>query len=467
MTTFQRLGARENGRRPSIDQRSSADGRKKQIVPTRASTSWAPRRPRWFVARLATVLFATSLVGWATSVSASGFAVPEQDHQATAMGGSRVARVHDASAVYYNPGGLAFAKGQVLVGATALVLGESLYQGQGPGVGEGTTGEQVTGVDLLAHAYLSRPLSKSLVAGLGIYSPFWMSTEWDNPSGFSGRYLATESDLRTYDFHPTIAYRISDTFGVGVGVIYRLTDLAVGRRIPGENPFTGQTQDIGDWQAESDFEGAFGWSLGVQQHFENFSWGVSYRSAIDVDYAGVGTLTQISTGNEQLDALNASVFPYGRDLAISSNIDFPDQLTLGAAIGFGNATLELDVSRTGWSSFDRWVVDSPTFTDLSRTYLQQFDDTMAFRLGFELARPNGAALHAGFAVDESPQPSSTVGPLFVDADRTILSAGYSRDWLRVALQWTDFAERQVGDNVDDFNGSYRNSAWMLGVSVVQ
>ncbi len=441
--------------------RSSSSGYRLSINQLSAGRAVALPDLRLLVGVLIWLLFAAS------PSLAAGFAVTDQDPQATAMGGARAARVGDPSAIYYNPGGLAFAKANVLVGATASVLSESLYQGQGPGIGVGAVAEQETGVDLPAHAYLSRPLSQRLVAGLGIYSPYWMSTEWSDPDNFAGRYLATESDLRTYDLHPTLAYRLSDGLGIGAGLIYRVSDLSVSRRLPGENPFTGQVQDIANWQAESDFEGAFGWSLGIQQRLRSISWGASYRSEIEVQYAGVGRLTQISTGNDQLDELNAASLPFGQELGIASSITFPEVLTVGLAASLGKAVLEVDVSRTGWSSFDRLVIDSPSAPELTRTYMEFFEDTMTYRLGFQYGRPNGSSLFGGFAIDESPQPDSTVGPLFVDADRTVLSVGYSRDWLRVALQWIEFAERQVTSNVDDFNGNYRNTAWSLGVSVFQ
>ena len=62
---------------------------------------------------------------------------------------------------------------------------------------------------------------------------------------------------------------------------------------------------------ESDFDTGYGFTVGLLHKVNpSFSWGLSYRSAIDIDYAGDARFPQISTGFPQLDAAVQRMLPF-------------------------------------------------------------------------------------------------------------------------------------------------------------
>src|SRR4029079_7614035 len=102
----------------------------------------------------------------------------------------------------------------------------------------------------------------------------------------------------------------------------------------------------------------YGWNAGILHKVTpRFSWGLSYRSKITVDYSGDARISQISTGNATVDALLRTRIPYDTNLPVKTGIDFPDMASLGVAVGITpDILVEADVNRTGWSSFKSVVI---------------------------------------------------------------------------------------------------------------
>jgi long-chain fatty acid transport protein len=411
---------------------------------------------------------ALAVAAVARPAGAAGFGFADQGAKASGMAGAFVAQADDPTALYYNVGGLALApkKKKLAAGVTTSTLNESLYQGRSPGIGAGTTGAQESGMLFPAHAYLVKALGDHGAVGLGAYSPFVLSSRWQDPDGFAGRHVATEAAMKTYDIAPGVAWKLGPRIGVGAGAVYRLAKVTVVRRFEGTNPFTDQPQDFASIHAETDLEGGIGWNAGVLVKLKALSVGLSYRSPISIDLGGAGTLSAVPTGNAQLDQLIAATLPLGQELAVRSGVDFPATLTAGVAVELTAATvLEVDVDWTGWSSFEELAVTFPDDPDFSRVYPLAFEDAVSFRLGLGTKLLSGLQLRLGAATEASPQPGRTVGPLLPDGDRTVLAAGIGKDWLDVAVGWQQYAERTVTDSVEGLNGTYRGSAWLLAITI--
>lgn len=400
----------------------------------------------------------------------AGFSAPDPGVKAMGLGGAFVARASDPTAGFYNPGGLALLKkGKLTVGAAGLSLNESQFRGSSPGIGAGTTGEQEKGWTIPPHAFTALPLGEKMKLGIGIYTPFSFKTEWADPSDFSGRTIATGGELESYDVNTSIAFKVTPTFGFGVGAIYRSSKFSMDRRIQGLNPTTGLFQDVGSLAVETDYDTGFGWNAGfLHQIGKSFAWGVTYRGPIDVDYAGAGRLTQISTGNAQVDALNRATFPYDTDLPIFTSISFPDAATLGIGFAPGkNAWIEVDVTQTGWSRFEGMAVSFPFNTTFSRTVQGPWEDALSYRLGMQYEVGGGIQLRVGYGFEESPQPDASLGPLLPDAERNIFSAGIGRDWLDIGFQLIAPQTRTTVTSSDGLNGLYKGNSYLVGISVTK
>ena len=408
---------------------------------------------------------------------ASGFALFAHGTKAAGMAGAFVAQADDPSAVYYNIGGLALEEKRnaadqevkerkLTMGASYFVINESLYQGLAPGPGEGTTGEQREISEIVPQIYTVIPISPRLKAGIGLDTPFLLETSWTDPPSFGGRRVASSAKILAYDLDAAISFQWTPKIGVGLGLVYRNAETSVGYRLAGDDPSSGTRVDIADVAVSQETTAGLGYYLGVlHKPGPRFSWGFTYHSAIDIDFDGVGTLTQVLTGNQQLDDLFAATLPFDMDLATQNNIEFPAIARLGVAVNLtGHWLMEVDATWTGWSSIQSYDVHFPTEPLLHKIIPQDFDDTLTLHFGGQYTTRTSTQFRFGIALDESPQPEANTGPLFTDFDDTIVTVGFGRDWLDVAFLWFSRDQRLVLEQVNDINGNYRSNAWMLSVS---
>ena len=404
----------------------------------------------------------------ALPLHASGFAFTDQGAKAAGMAGAFVAQASDPSAIVYNPGGLALLekKKSISAGMAVAAFNESLYQGLPPGIGVGATGEQETSPAIPPHAYVTLPVGRRMVAGVGLYSPFRMNTEWADPGAFVARHQVTKSSIEAWDLAPTLGIQLNPSLGLGIGAVYRSSEVAVSRRIPGE----GIEADIASLDMKTDMEPGYGWTAGLLLKRKRFSVGFSYRSAIETDYLGVGRLTQVETGDPQYDELVRNTLPFGQDLPLSSSLEYPDQATFGVAWNPSKALLvEMDVNRTGWGNVQDLSLSFPASSWLNTAYQLDFKDVMTYRLGASWRLPTGPKLRFGYALDETPQPAAAVGAFLADSDRNIVSVGAGLDWLDVAFSWITYDQRIVteGRDPEALNGNYRANAWTLTISATK
>ena len=131
--------------------------------------------------------------------------------------------------------------------------------------------------------------------------------------------------------------------------------------------------------------------------------------------------------------------------------------------------VEVDLHRTGWSSFSRTEILFPANPDddLDTEIESNWDDVNSYRAGLRWQRKGEWRFGAYF--DENAQPRETLGPLLPDADRRGYSAGYGRAVgkyrLDFALMYIDFRDRGTLTNVEGFNGVYGSKIWLFGVGL--
>jgi long-chain fatty acid transport protein len=414
----------------------------------------------------------------------AGFSFYEQGSKAMGMANAFTAQADDPSALFFNVGGLAFLdERDFYAGVTVVSLGDSTFYGADPTPGLGAPGNQTSDLRFPFHFYWIEPVSDRLSFGLSLTSPFGLATQWDDPVAldpdtlqpirWSGRYISQSAEIRTYDLTPNIGFRITDRLGIGVGVIARFSTVELHRLIDG-NAVDGSIPagtDVGRSVLESDPSTGFGFNFGILHRVcDYFSWGLSYRSKITVDYSGDADLTQILTGNPAIDDPVATALPFGQNLPLDTSIEFPDQASLGLAFRFDPRwLLEVDFNWTGWSSFDELNIEvQPPNESLSETRPQLWDDAINVRAGVRWDRNAKSHWRFGIYWDESPQPEETVSPTLPDADRLGGTVGYGLGTKRfdfdIAVMYVDFEERTTLSNVDNFLGSYRTGNLLLGTS---
>ncbi|HEX4954837.1 MAG TPA: outer membrane protein transport protein [Thermoanaerobaculia bacterium] len=421
--------------------------------------------------RFAALILAIAFTMAATPAMAAGFGIFEQGSKAMGMAGAFTAQADDGSALFHNVGGLAFQRERsIQVGTTLISLGDSQFEGLNPTPGASVTGEQASNLVTPSHIYYVQPIGQRMTFGFSFNNPFGLVTEWDNPDDWAGRFLSTRAELTTYDLAPTLAYQVTPTFGIGLSAVGRLAKVELDRRAARINPFLQRASEIAEVHLESDLNEGYGFNLGVLHKYNSsFSWGLSYRSKIKVDFEGDGRLTQVATGFPQFDGAVAAALPFGRDLPIETSVEFPDMASFGVAIALSpSMLLEVDANWTGWSSFDEVAIVFTENPTLSSTLPENWEDAYNYRIGFRWDLSSTGQLRLGYVYDETPQPEETVSPLLPDANRNGVTIGYGHKGNRFsfdgAIMYLQFDERTTRTNIDRFYGTYESNAWLLGLT---
>jgi long-chain fatty acid transport protein len=425
--------------------------------------------------------FAALVALAAGPIHAAGFSIFEQGTKAMGMAGAFTAQADDPSALFHNAGGLAFiTKRDMSAGFTWIHATEAEFEGANPFPGEGYSAEQKKLSEFPPHLYYVQPINNTWKFGFGVETPFGLVTEWEDPGQFAGRYVSTKASLQVIDLNPTLGWQINPNFGLGFGVIGRVSKVELNRFVPFQDPFNARTIDIGRLELESDFDTGIGFNVGVLHKYNNsFSWGFSYRSKVKVEYGGDAVVNRILTGNPQLDLILGAQVPFDRDLPVETEIEFPDEASLGLAFALSpNLLLETDVNWTGWSSFDEVPI---TFTGTTtggtgnslpdQVLPEHWDDVYNYRAGLRWTTGPTSQWRFGYVFDESPQPEEGVSPLLPDADRNGFTLGYGHTGnigFDVAVMYLDFKERSRARSFPgegDFFGTYNTQAVLLGLTL--
>ncbi|HVG25095.1 MAG TPA: outer membrane protein transport protein [Thermoanaerobaculia bacterium] len=362
----------------------------------------------------------------ASGAFAGGFQVTAQSARAMGMGLASTGVASDASAIYFNPAGLAFQNDPAFtIGGLLATNLEAQYTGPG-----GLTEEQTHSLNVLPQLYYAQPIGPVRL-GIGAYTPFGLPLQWDDRDTFSGRHVSYLANIRTLNLNPTAAFKLGPV-GVGVGVDWVHSKIQLERRRGQTFPGLG-FRDIADAKLESDLADSdgWGWNAGVMWKGGPLQLGAAYRSAIDVDHDAELSIAQIPTGVAPIDAAVGAQLPHAAlDAAVP--VEFPASLNLGASLTVGNTIIAAEADRTDWSSFSQLQVQVPTAPAFGTTRSTNWDDTWAYRLGVEL--PCGAwRCRAGYYKDQTPQPLADVGPVLPDADRNGLTVGLG---IPVGGAWT-------------------------------
>ncbi len=422
------------------------------------------------------VLSAAVVIVLAPSLgAAAGFALFEHGNRGMAMGGAMTAVADDLSAMFWNPGGLAFQidEGvQALAGVTFITAGNQSFVGDSPYPGAGYTAEQVSQVFFPFHFYFAYPLGDRVNFGLSLTNPFGLGTRWEDDH--AGRFISRRADLATYNLSPNLAFKLNDSIGLGVGVDYMIGEIDLIRNIGFIDPFTQQLVDVGRVHMQTDdlSSGGWGWHAGLQVKLPaGLSLGALYRSNITISYDGVADFLQYQSGSPEFDALLATLIPFGQKVPITSEIEFPDYYSVGLAWSDEALTVSAQYGKMGWSSFSELPLTFPGQPQFSDVIEQLYEDSEQYRLGVEWRMSENLALQAGALYDETPQPTISMSPLLGDGDRTGFSLGASFAIGDVAVDvgymYLTFDERCTGGaSIDGYDGCYVDTtAHLIGATL--
>jgi len=392
-----------------------------------------------------TKTMALAVVFAAASAQAAGYWLDDHSARAQGQGGAVSAMVNDASAMFYNPAGIAQGKGlDVIVGDT-LIIPSLTYKAL-----DGTSTSMNTSVNPPPHVYIAAGLTEDLTLGVSLYTPFGAAVNW--PDKWAGRYLATQSVLQTFDINPTIAYRVHSRFRIGIGLDIIKGTVQIGRDVN----FVDSSGSV--------LLGGGGWGVGVnagaqiEMVKDVLYFGGSYRSPVDMKFDGRAHFSDVPVEFQSQLA----------DQKITSKVTLPQVATFG----FGwqpmsNLRFGLEAEFVNWSSFPELKIE---FEDPQLTVPQQktWQNVVAVHVGGEYDINKMISVRLGFVYDPTPTPPETLTPDLPDGTRLKFNVGVgwrSNFGLRADLGYTYVAILDQKSTAIGFAGTYSGGAQVIGITL--
>jgi long-chain fatty acid transport protein len=340
-----------------------------------------------------------ALAACGSAAHAAGYALIEQN--ASGLGNAyagQAASAQDASTIFFNPAGMTMLPDRQVVLAGHLIKPGAEFGGTvTPNIGGGDGGD-AGDLAFVPNAYFAFRLTPEVHLGIGAFAPFGLKTEYD--STWVGRVHAIESELKTINVNPSIAWKLSDALSLGAGVSIQYIEAtltnATGAGLP---PAVGAVK--GD-------DYGWGYNLGLLwQASERTRFGLAYRSKID----------HTLEGDLKVNGIVAATPVY-------ADVTLPDSASLSAFHRVNDRwDVMADVSWMGWRSFDVLNVVNAAGTSVTPRTPEHWDDTWRVSVGANWRLNDRLTLRGGVAYDETPVSDRFRTARIPDEDRTWLAFG--------------------------------------------
>ena len=400
-------------------------------------------------------------------LGADDFTFHEPSARAAALGGAFTARADDATALFYNPAGLAFLGGFRLKTNVAFDRRTTSAAWPDGGPGFESAPSEITG----AHGVSWQPV-KGVTIGTGLFSPFNYESTWT--PGWSGETLCSRNRLRSLYFRTVLAVEVVKGLALSGGVDVVSSSLRWRHNIPFDlDPYP--LAHAIDVESSHALHGSgLGFVAGaLWKVLPSLQIGVRYQQSVAIDYAGTDIF------NHQLDISGESVPDpsggsrrvydlidlYYRTQNVTGRLTLPREIACGAAFSpLARLSLYLDVQWDRWSDLGDWIFRSvnegdainPAFTPVYQEFYgldlnygvqgmaAALKDTRNIKAGLEFRPKQYLAVRAGYAHHQSSVDEAGRTPVYPDLDRSVYSLGFGYEGPLFSI-WGD------GEKVSDLS----------------
>lgn len=333
------------------------------------------------------------------SVSAAGFRLPNQSAFATARGNAFVATANNASAVYYNPAGIAQHDGQEIeLGLYSINFSVDANKAGG-------SFSNNDEIQFVPQAFYTNA-SESWSWGIGLYAPFGLGNEWPENTDFTS--ITTSAEITYLSLSPVIAKELMPNLSLGFGLTINYVDAELEQGIglvPGDR-FNYSGNDYG-----------LGFVIGVLWDSEgSHRIGANYRSGVTHNLSGNSRVSFIPTSsNSDLEIEIPATFTVGYAYQPNETWDF-----------------EMNIEWGDWSKLDQVVItNSPLGVNVPIDFA--WEDGLIYQFG-ATRKFDSYALSFGYDYNEGIQSDDFYTPAISDANRHWFNIGVSK--LETNNPWT-------------------------------
>jgi long-chain fatty acid transport protein len=373
------------------------------------------------------------------------------------------------SSMFWNPATITQASRGFTVETDAIL--DSPHANVTPTLATSPTGVDLTGLgssgDLFDKAtfvpafYSVYGLNNSISFGLGFNSPFGLKTQ-PNPL-WSGMFHAEESNIKSINATPTVAWKINNWLSVGAGLQIQYFKVRLDSAFPGSG-ITGPFPLLAPLGPdELDLRGdswAVGYTAGVT--ITPTAWttiGVGYRSGLDQKTHGnlfrPGFVAPVVV--PPLGLIPVALPP--ASTTFSATVPLPGAATASIRQKISNSfTLLGTVEWTNWSRLNTVPVVTPVagLPGIPTQLSFGWRDSWLVSGGIEYQWGRYFALRTGIGWDQSSITDQTRSPRLPDADRLWVSAGGTykyNEQLSLDLAYSHIFLKDASINISAVSGN--------------
>lgn len=276
-------------------------------------------------------------------------------------------------------------------------------------------------------AYFIQPLKEDLAWGLALFSNFGLSTEY--PTDFNGGALAGDTELKTFNINPNLAYKISPNFSLGAGVNFVYAEAEL-NRYAGITSKALASSSVQSDTMVSHLKGddwGFGWNIGALYEVnKDHRFALTYRSEVDIDFKGTYSndvkVTSTTTG-AGMNPMGGKSVSAGLNISLPAMAEFAGYHRLNPLFA-----VHYSVNWVDWSAFEELKAtgSSCSFAGKAGVCLQKdekFKDAWRYAIGGTWYINPSWEARVGFAYDQSPIQAEYRSLSIPDSDRIWYSTG--------------------------------------------
>jgi long-chain fatty acid transport protein len=373
-------------------------------------------------------IIALCLAGFSEVASAQVPRIQGQGAAASAMSNAFSAQADDPSALHYNPAGMTQLHGiQFMVGALASG-GSTIFTSPTGVTARGDRNGSVAWPPP-GHAYITANLKDlgvtalgNLSVGIGLTTPFGSITRWPNDGPF--KTATTFSALPLLDIKPTLAYKATENFSLGLGAdIYTFSGLV------GE----GHVEKHSVWPGGLGIPAGSKVELYGKDTAAGFNASLLYTALRNMGGRPLANIGIVYRSQATLH-LNGALLANGATVSDARATLVLPQIITGAIAIWPVRTderewkLEIDVDYVGWKSVRN--LDVALGNGVTIPQPQNWHGTYAVNLGTEYkwlsleSLPNWeVALRSGYTNQQSQMPDLTFDPGIPSSDLHVVGGG--------------------------------------------
>jgi long-chain fatty acid transport protein len=391
------------------------------------------------------------VIGFTTSTFANGLSLNSVGTKALGMGGAFVALSNDATAMYWNPAGLAGQKSSVSAYFTGIMpIGTYEYA---PAAVTTETESNIYPTGGLFGIYTK----DNMTFGIGVYVPAGLGAEYNGADlvNFSlGQAFDWESRIGVVAISPSFAFQVNDKFSIGVAanIYYAMFDLsrAEVRDLTGDgNPNAAQ-------YAEESTGMGFGATIGLKYDIsDKLTVGASFRTTTAVTMDGDATIA--------LPGLGTLV-----DTKFEREVSWPLWIAGGLAYKPTEClTLVLDAQYSKWSLLDELIAEYESPLLGTGTFTLDWEDAVMIRVGGEYLVSKNTAIRLGYYYDPAPAPDETLNILFPSSTNHVATAGFGHSFgkyrVDAALEYLLGADREIEPALENMPGVHHLDVFAFSI----